>query len=286
MEEKEFLEKCRFYLTSISARSAQYAYFNVFKDPNIIVLSNSTTSKKDNPEHGDRIMGFRIGELSYHFVWIKDSEFVSELKRILKFDTEITAVHIINFYSELKKTGIKKFLFETNKRGVSFVPIKDDKTKLIALTVDSFHILHVIGSVYNTIDNVVTNPEIYSGVISDVEKDVTYYGRVYYRVINPNNILKPDGTKFYPELMNEIRVFCMDGLTSVSLKEFIKKLKKPYRFIQYLWIKDNCPQIVYEFEDDFALVRSYRPSVTNLLLPATIKTDLYGGELGGNADDD
>lgn len=81
--DKIFVETCKMYLSSLSARACQYGYLNVA--PGRIILSNSTSIPK---EHGDRIMDFGIGELGLHFLYFKDKEFLIKLKEFLKIPSD------------------------------------------------------------------------------------------------------------------------------------------------------------------------------------------------------
>jgi hypothetical protein len=58
--EKVFIAKCKLFFSSLTARSAQHAYFNIA--PNVVLLCNST-SPPPNPMHGDRIMQYGIDEV-------------------------------------------------------------------------------------------------------------------------------------------------------------------------------------------------------------------------------
>ena len=77
--DKQFVLDCKLYLSSFSARSCQYAYFNISEDRDTIILSNSSTATNS---HGDRLIDFGIGELGVHIVKFKNHEFIVRLREL------------------------------------------------------------------------------------------------------------------------------------------------------------------------------------------------------------
>ncbi len=95
-EERKFKDKCKLYFGGISARAISFAYFNF--DEDLVVISNSTTPPP-NDVHGDRLMDYCVGELSFHFMYFKDKEFLSKFRNLLQIPDGV--YYCVNAFSIL-----------------------------------------------------------------------------------------------------------------------------------------------------------------------------------------
>lgn len=266
-EEKEFLAKCKLFFSSLTARSAQYAYFNMA--PNLVVVSNST-SPPPNEDHGDRLMDYSVGELSFHFIEFKDEEFLNKLRSFLKIpDGVYFCVHVLNLLSVMGKFAQKDLEVFNNEYGETIVVNKGrstyDKKNIVGFVIDNFHIVSELYKWYQFVYGIGTDEHKkkypYVSVPMNTSPEMT--GRVFFTEINTTLFKDEQGNPVFKDVMPSMKILCLDGLTTVSIKEFVKRISNlPYTLMLYMWVVDNSYVLSMTiFENDMVKVRSIRPNV-------------------------
>lgn len=277
--EKVFMNTLRNYLGSISARSCQYAYFNVA--PNTIVLSN-TTSPPPNDEHGDRLMDFSVGELGIHIIEFKDPDFVVKLKQFLKInDTDYYVIHIVNLISILNKfklTALDVFENEIGEKVVINHGRKTyDKKNIVGSRVHNFHVVREIYNWYLKITEIgsTAHQQTCPWVEIPMNTQIFIHGRVYTIPIDTDAFKHLDGTPVFSHVNPKLNILGLDGLTSVSIQEFIKKLQPDtFTFTNYFWVVgEHYVLSMTKFEDNIVKVRSSRPNILSIPIPDNVKIE-------------
>lgn len=267
----------KLYLSSISAKRMNYAYFNI--DSNVIVLSNSTTGKKGN-EHGDRLTNHAVGELSFHMMWFHDNgAFINEMKRLLGIPEGVYyGIHIPRLMALWNNNDPADLLLSTDvqcksiimtPKGVKYDPLKH----LIGTRVEDFHVLSQLLFWYNYARQVGDDKHrtVYNHNSVNIESLINRDDQVYRILIKSDNFAEPAIGLFANTDMYSIM---FDGLSIPSYKQFLGKVKKPYTLAAYLWTDDGSSiQAMYQYTDDFVTVRSIRPNVRLIPLRLDIELD-------------
>ena len=259
---KEFLDKCKKYLVTISSSRAQYCYFNFCK--NTVILCNSTSGGKGQA-HGDRLMDFTVGELALHFVTFKDLEFFKQLREFLLVpETDFYCVHIVNLMSLVNTIG-KDDLEVTRLNGYTVCKRASDENLVdknkVGFMVTDFHVIKALITWTDHIKTVVKQGAL---VETPVDVYATSDNGLYFTELNIEQLHLD---KYYKNVEPTIKFLAFDGLTTVSLKSFIKKLKNvKYDLKRYVWVENNLIYSYATYEDSFVKVLSYRPNIASLPL--------------------
>ena len=280
MDEKNFLDKLRLFFSALTARSAQYAYFNIAK--NVVILCNST-SPPPNQNHGDKIMQYGIGELSYHFIEFKDLEFVNELYDFFQIPKEtIYCMHILNAISILNKSPRKDLIVFDNEYGEKILLTKGrktyDKKNIIGMPIYNFHITSMLAQWYEKVSHIGTteHQKQFPFVEMPADPDTKLTGKVFFIPVNTNLFTDSSGSPIFKDSRPEMKILGIDGLSCASFKEFYKQtMNLPHRFIFYFWAVDNSyVSMMSIFENDMAIVRSIRPNVLAIPVSKSITIEM------------
>lgn len=252
MTEEELKVMCKFYLTTLSARSAHYCYFN-FKR-NSVVLCNSTT--KADAQHGDRLMDFSVGELGLHLVEFTDGRIITALKKILKIpDNVFYCIHVVNFMKEWNKCPFNELLINVDRDGRLYL-----NEKLCGMVITNFHVIMMIGKYITVIDNAIEDNNAIETEV-DIHPELT--GN-YYMISVDTNIFERDGIKTFRNVLPKMRIPCIDGLSTVSFKSFLPKVKWDYVLKRYFWNEDIRIYSMTYYRDDHVIVKSFRPNILSI----------------------
>ena len=267
--DKIFVETCKMYLSSLSARACQYGYLNVA--PGRIILSNSTSIPK---EHGDRIMDFGIGELGLHFLYFKDKEFLIKLKEFLKIPSDkcycLLVSNLVLILNKIKFDKLESFITEKGYHVLTAQGATDFTGKdIVAFPIYNFHIEKNLFDYWNyvqTIGNEEHRAE-FPFCEFDLPVDPNIVKRIYFYSFDLKDFAKSNGEKILTE-SQPMRMMAIDGISNPSLQEFVKKLSEPYTIKCYLWALSNSYVLsVIKFDNAVAQVISYRPNLLALRLP-------------------
>ena len=267
----------KIYLSSISNRRMNFAYFNIADD--VIILSNSTTGKKSN-EHGDRLTNHAVGELSFHVMKFHDNGvFISKMKRILGIpDGVYYGIHIPRLMALWNNYGpetitrtsdIQNKSIIMTPNGVKYDPLKH----LIGIQIEDFHVLSQLLLWYNYVMQIGDDKHrsVYNHNSVDILPLVSKNDQVYRMLLSPSDFNEP-----CVGLFANVNMYSMmfEGLTIPSYKQFLSKVKSPYTLSAYFWTDDGSSvQAMYQYTDDFVTVRSIRPNVRLIPLRLDIELD-------------
>ena len=264
MTDEEFKNMLIFYLTTMSARTAQYCYFN-FLDNDTVVLCNSTSTSK--APHGDRLMDFSVGELGLHVVSFKDKTVVPKFKQIFNIpDGVYYGVHIVKLMALLKKKQLSSCCITTGREGELYVD-----GELLGSVIHNFHVIMMIHQYVDKTSYVLKQRH---NVITDVDIDQKLDGNFYYTQLDPT-MFDEESSPNWEAPLKILKFPCVDGLTTVSLKSFIPKIRMEYSLKRYYWYEDIRIFSMSVYEDDCVYVRSFRPNI--LVIPLSTKVNVdYG----------
>lgn len=265
--EKIFLEKFKLYFSSLSSRMSQYAYFNVAE--NTIILSNSTSGT--STDHGDRLMDFSVPELGLHLMEFKDTEFFNQIVNALQIPRDrVFCIHVLNVLSLLGKHKLDEFNFFFNEYGDWIMQTENRKTyekkNVIGFPVINFHLLKELHRWYLYLKDVSSDDHMskypYTFTDVDVEK-IDVKAKTFFLDVDSSVFKDKEGKDIFVNVRPNVRVLCFDGLSCVSISEFIKKvIKKEFTFKLYSWVINNSYVLSMTlYEDDIVAVRSIRPNV-------------------------
>lgn len=252
MTEEEFKVICKFYLTVLSARAAHYCYFN-FKR-NSVVLCNSTT--RSDAQHGDRLMDFSVGELGIHLVEFHDKKIIPTLKRMLRIpDNKFYYIHVVNFMKEWSKCPFNELLVNIGSEGQLYI-----NEKLCGMVIENFHVIMMINRYIDIMDDVVKKDNIVETTV-DIHPKMT--GN-YYMISVDTTMFERNGVKTFNNVLPKMYIPCIDGLSTISLKSFLPKVKQDYVLKRYFWNEDIRIYSMTYYSDDNAMVKSFRPNILSI----------------------
>lgn len=268
MTDKEFQNECKMLFSALSARSAQYAYLNI--DKNMILLTNST-SPPPNDAHGDRLMDFSVSELALHFVELKKSDFLEKLYKYLSISpVGCYCLHVANLASLLNKHKPTELKCFENEHGDKVLCEKHrvtyEKKNVVGFPINNFHIIHELYRWKDFIYSVGTkeHAEKFPHVKEPMPKEVKLQGKVFFLEVPTEKFMR-DGKPVFEDVKDKMHVMCLDGLTVVSYKEFLKKLDKPYTLDLLGWVVDDSYVMSLTlFENEDYLIRSTRPNILSM----------------------
>lgn len=265
-EDKHFINTLTLLFSSLSARACGYAYFNV--DKNVIILSNSTSSKTD--EHGDRFINYSVPTLALHVIRLKDEKIEQRLRSFLKMpDYGYYCVNVLNLIGCLKKNNIGDLVSFTNEYGETIVSKVTRKTydanEIVGWPVDNYHVIRELHSYYHqmeaigTTEHRATTPHL----LREMEEASIVTSRIFLTQMKMQDFRRTDGEVVFPEHIAEINVLGWDGLSAVAFKEFLKKVNnKPYTFMLYAWtVSDAYILSMTIFDNEWVNIRSMRPNI-------------------------
>lgn len=267
--DKIFVETCKMYLSSLSARACQYGYLNVA--PGRIILSNSTSMPK---EHGDRIMDFGIGELGLHFVYFKDKEFLIKLKEFLKIPSSgcycLLVSNLVSILNKIKFDKLESFISEKGYHVLTAQGATDFTGKdIVAFPIYNFHIEKNLFDYWNYVQTIgsAEHRAEYPFCEFDLPVNPNIVKHIYFYSFDLKDFAKSNGEKIVTE-SQPMRMMAIDGISNPSLQEFVKKLSEPYTIKCYLWALSNSYVLsIIKFDNAVAQVISYRPNLLALRLP-------------------
>lgn len=268
---KEFLRKLRLYFSAVSGTRAQYCYFNFFEG---VVLSNSCSGGKGET-HGDRLMDFTVGELGLHFVKFKDVAFFREFRSVFQVpEREFFCIKIGDLISTLTNNDMNnlEIVQQGNTWVLKIIGVDEiDEKNQYGFIIHNFHVIRVIQKWYNYICQVCAKKEL---VKSDVDVLVPMENGMYFTTIK---IADLGLDKVFKNTQPTVKFLSFDGLTTVSIKSFLKKLNTPYSLKRYLWVDNNLIYSFAVFNDDVARIISIRPNIASMPIISDVKIDISKG---------
>lgn len=312
-EERLSVEKFKLIFSSLTARSCQYAYVFPNSNQFIMANSTTTRAlnelKKDliidHEFHGDRMMNFMDGDLGVHLVEVWDPLFMKLLRGLLGLDMmDITAkvrskifndhtfttnpinsvwgVVCSNFLSVISKNPCKDLHleFDVGTYGDIYIYLvpngsHKDKKYLVSFNLINYHYEQLLYQYLERLPKVWE--EVSSGkypyIKQEIEIKPVLVGKSYKDKINFHDFKYPDGKQVYENCKTFHNVLHIDGLDTVSLKEFIKRiLEQEFEFDQYYWVAENHRvSWITRFRNTVVQVLSTRPNIQLTPIPSGIE---------------
>lgn len=257
-------------LGSLSARACPYAFFNIYQDG--VLLCNSKSPPPNN-DTCDRIITYGTGDLGLHFIKWK-GEFYQELTTWLGvIKTYPIQLLITKLTTLLGKYPKSKLRVENDGRGnIWVIPPHQSRSDVYYLggPVPSFH----------AITNLLTwNKQVALIGTEEFEKqlphatipfpkEVNMCGREYSLTFSTEMFKDKDGVPYIHHVHNKMTLSCLDGISTVAIREYVKKLTCPYEHNLYVWLVDHKYFLtLITFEDPDISVRTFRPNVRCIPLP-------------------
>lgn len=261
---KNIIETCRQYFITLSARTTPYAYFNFIE--NTVILSNSTSGGGKGAVHGDRIINYRIGELSYHFIKFKNADVFKSFKELFKIPDEFYCVHVVNLFALLNKVsyGHGEVLEVENNlriyRGKGSLCY--DKKNIYGCPVTDFHLIRSIQEVVIKVSSILDDkfPKIKLPV--DIQQS-TNKG-LYFVKVSLDIFKDSEGKPIFEDYFPLVYITTVDGLSTVNIKTFVRKLKNDYVFNRYVWVDHKCVDSLTIFENDDIESVTYCPNFISI----------------------
>lgn len=280
IKEKNFLAACKLFFSTLTGRAVQFAYLNIA--PNTIILTNSTTPGKD-VEHGDRLMNYSVGDLCMHVVTVKDTTFLPEILHYLEIpETEYCCLKMSNFLAWLNKYRRKDLEAGWVDDRIILRPKRNETWNarhVVGFTLRNFHIIRVLHDLYEYIGKIGTeeHKKQYPHVQMKFPIDITTVGRVFFFPVETKWYQDGDESLFQG-YQPHVEILGLDGMSCVSLREFIRKLPEgSYTFDWYSWVLNRSAIFsMTRFENEMMEVRSIRPYTPTipLQLGTTFHVDL------------
>ena len=271
----EFEKEIKLYLSSLSARGSKYMYFNVGEPDNTIVLSNGNY---------DLLVAYVPVTLTFHLVTFKN-DFYTRLLNVLRIPEKVPYILRVDLFLKAIRqftieelhceydslmnmrlysgdTLLEEKITEETSDGTSSDEDEEDdfeEEKLI-----TFDKADICGMVINDLPVLVKLQEDIAYINSldikelmnmsfytkEIIKDpIEYFYSNWYR---PCIIQLPDTEEFCHLLI--------DGIDTVSLKEFIRKNYPEATIDMHIWSKHGSSvKYMATYEDENILVKTVRP---------------------------
>lgn len=261
MNEEELKVFCKFYLTVISARAAHYCYFN-FRD-NAVILCNSTTST--TARHGDRLMDFSVGELGLHLVEFRDTSIIPIIKKLLHIpEKQFYGIHIVNFMKEWSKCPFEELPIEFTKDQLLL------SGKVCGSVIYNFHVIMMLDHYARIMESIMKRENV---VETEVDIHPELNGNYYMISVDTSIFKNYKGEKVFQNVVPTMNIPCIDGLTTVSFKSFLPKVKDDYEIKRYFWNEDIRIYSITYYSDSNVIVKSFRPNILSIPIANIISMD-------------
>lgn len=252
MTEEELKVMCKFYLTILSARAAHYCYFN-FRD-NKVILCNSTTST--TARHGDRLMDFSVGELGLHLIEFRDRAVIPAIKKLLHIpEKQFYGIHIVNFMKDWNKCTFDELPIEFTKDQLFL------NGKLCGSIIYNFHVIMMLDRYACIMESIMERDNVIEAEV-DIHPELT--GNYYMISVDTGLFYNYKGERVFRDVVPKMNIPCIDGLTTVSFKSFLPKVKEDYEIKRYFWNEDIRIYSITYYSDSNVIVKSFRPNILSI----------------------
>lgn len=278
----QFLSNFKYYLVNSTARGAMYAYFNVA--PKTVVLINSTTpATKETRVEGDRLMNHAVSDLGVHVVNILHDTFWNDLYTFLHLSetqgiATILLGKLFTFFRKNEDLNVNEIVIHNN---IIYCRNKNSKKQLTEDDIvggieSNFHIARQVVKWYETITHLGTEEHLkeYPHISGIYPTDFVFNSKLYNFPVDFYKFFNDDGSPVFKDVHQFANMMAIDGLTSVSIKSFLKKAPTNGRLVYYQWVINHyAVQMLAMYSDDQVTIKSYRPNVVIIPLPSSIELD-------------
>lgn len=267
-EAKAFVNFIKTYFSSYSARRSPYVFFNIVKDSNVLIYSNTD---------GSLFTQFNSGELGMHVVEFKDpvQGYLSQLKETLLLDTKkrpyvVNVSLYLSILNKYKKEGVDVWTLENGNivANVSGDSTHTDKN-IFATPIKNFNVVGSIEFWYEYVQTLSLNIQTYPNLDIDLDPNVIME-RAYTKADLDLTMFKyTDGSLVFPNHKSEISPILFDGVGTPSIKEFIKKKKSDeFKYTLQAWVeKGEYFRLMTKYEDTDIYAISLKPHVCYYPIP-------------------
>lgn len=261
--DKVFNKYVKMIFSSLTARTCIYVYFNII--PGVLIFSNSTESKAP---HGNRIMNYSVSELSMHFVTLH-KDFLDDLYRVLCIpQNEVFCLNTKQLIAALSKIKYEEIVTFRDEELLVMHGKKDTKTcTVIGEVIDNFHIIKYMHDWYYRVEEMGTEEHKakYAWIEKAVDVTPVFFKNLYEVPIHTTDFVKNNERIFKKDAV--LHTVGFDGLTCVSLREFVKKLKEPYSLKTYMFCADDRYILkITKFDNEMVSVKTIMPNVLTIPL--------------------
>lgn len=278
IDNKKFVEKCKQIFGSSHARLCNDIYINVIPDK--LLFINSTTppkGKDEEPIPGDKLMAACAGELAAHALHIKDEEFKKAIQQWLLIpDDQFYRMANIRFLSIINKYPLKQLRVCWKNDKLFLTPNDLSENFCIVFPTKDFHVNRALRHLATEIEVIGTESfdNTYPHLWLDITEKPNIVKNEYKLNIALNQFTLKDKQCFKNVNCN-CRLFCRDGISSVSWIRYIKNTKSSnFQMKLYAWYYDRVTICnMFMFEDDTIDVKSLRPNVFTVPMSSIIDLD-------------
>ena len=241
-----FYKDMKIYISSLTKRRCNYWFFNLYGSDVIIATNGNTIERKNNT-----LVEYCSPDLSFHCIRFKEPSKVIALKQELLIPNDkVIRIDIRALCAAMNKVKEDAVVTYRWVDGNLFLDINNE--------------VLLIGDIYT---NYIANTNIYN-LTQEMEQMSEKY-KDYEKVVKSLESIKFDNNFLHLNLEigeNKFKNVLMDGIDTVSMKEFVKKVAIPYRHELIYWIVDTRVEFITEFETDDVKIQSFRPNFRLFLL--------------------
>lgn len=260
------------YFSSMNARTAKYAIFNLneqCKDKLIMMSSKARTTFEDY------LYQYHPGDLSIQIVEFKNDD-LKTIKDKLSVTEDCTLINLaslrkyVNMACKHPDIEILPISIARTDTGDIYLKVVDPKTEQTIIERIGFHytnwrILVLLQGLVDfmtrdTFECQVLDKVIYTDIEPYIDQNLIIYP------VSTNRYKDPDGKVIFNHIVDGhmTKLYMIDGKDVISVKEYVKKLKTEYslEIISFVHLPDRCIFFKTKFEDDTNIVISSRPYVS------------------------
>lgn len=269
-----FVKMCKKYFSSLNSRSAKYAVFNLNEEyKNKLVMMSS----KNKSTFDDYLYQYMPGDLNIQIVEFKNDDLTIIKERLCISDDYCVLINLsavlkyINIACRHEDTSVLPMKLARTDNNDIYLKVVDPKTEQtyierVGFTNQNWRVVVILQALTNLMVNknnptcVVSDTVTYNSLIPYIDQNLIVYP------ILTNRYKDSDGKPIFDYVIDEhtTKLYLIDGKDTISVKEYLKKLKKEYtlEIISFVCLPDKCIFYQTRYEDDENIVISSRPYVS------------------------
>lgn len=258
--EAEYLKTFKLVFSSISRRIANTAYFT--PDDTELVLTNPTSPPKTGSKAvaiGDRLSEYGQTDLTSHLVITKHGDFIKKTKEWVFEGINLQTMGYFNFgtyLTKLSKTPRSEIplMIDDTYRKVFTDGDADDYKNVVSGIMYDYCVTSKVTSITKSLKEYGSEEHLekYPHIEIELTPSVLMNGKEFYVPV--------DLSKLSSDYSGVVDVFCTDGLSVPSLREFVAKRKEAGKCKLLCWIVENKLMYCSIYEDDDFIIKSWQPN--------------------------
>jgi len=268
-EIKAFVNFIKMYFSSYSARRSPYVFFNIVEDPNVLIMSNTD---------GSLFTQANSGELGFHVVEFKEplQGYLSQLKETLLLDNTncpyvVNISQYLSVLNKYKKEGVDVWALENGSIVANVAgDTKHTDKDIFASPIKNFNVVGSIKYWYEYATKLRLAIMSYPNIDMDLDPDVAMEKAYIKAELDITEFKNADGVLVFPNHKPTMTPLLFDGVSTPSLKEFIRKKKEDeqYKYTLNTWVeRDEYFRLMTQYEDEYIYAISMKPNVCYYPLP-------------------